>query len=401
MSGRYAEAKYGEQPVVVATFLPGDTVTISVLDLATDTLLSITPPADDCNESAVMGGIFYWDTANLDAQPVDFNQLVFRMENAAGLQRPGKIVIGGFPSNSAKDRFSNGYVYIDTGSAFSGTGFPNGTETQPVNNITDADTIAGNEGLNKFMLRGTVTLTTDHENWSLDGYNPATDIYTVQSPASVDGSRFERSGILGDLSGDIVATECFVGNAVSTTTGISGTFTECGFDGIIQLVTAGTFQGLRLSSRSASIAAPACILDCNNVPSTVLGIFTGLWRVRNCNQAMPIAFGLDRAQLTLESSVTAGIWLLLGDGEIVDNKTGAGSFEDYVRRGSRQNQVWDGTIGTRVVDQTTDPNQWKLRVKKGDDDSTNSHSFDLVDGNGNPISDSNDLGDFVAERNRI
>jgi hypothetical protein len=147
---------------------------------------------------------------------------------------------------------------------------------------------------------------------------------------------------------------------------------------------------------------PGTILDYRNALCTVIGEFKGIWKLRNIDDASAVvAFACSGAEINLDSSIDGGYFVLLGDGEVTGTPTSTGTWSDNLIRGTRLNKAWDGTVGTRVVDQTTDPAQWKLRVKKGDDDSTNSHSFDLVDGDGTPISDTNPLLDFIAERNRI
>jgi hypothetical protein len=329
MSGRYAESQYGEKPVAVGVFLTGDTVTIQVLNLATDALI----PLDDnsCTESAQISGLFLWDSDNFTTQPTDFTQLVYVMTNVAGRQHPGKFVIGGFPSDSAVRRF-DGSIHIDVANGSAGQDFPIGTPTDPSNNEADARAIAVRENILAYTLNGPLTLTVDHEDWTFYGVEPIDDFVIVQAGASVAGSEFSRCGIYGDLSGAISATECTIGIFSGTVTGLQGTFTTCGFNGTIQPEPGGLIQGLELASQNAN----GVILDFNDEASTILAQIIGVWNVRNIDDAGNIVvFALDAAWLNLESTVESGYFLLLGQGELSDSKTAAWSFTDFILRGSR------------------------------------------------------------------
>jgi hypothetical protein len=403
MSGRYAEQKYGEQPIVVATFLPGDAVTIQVLDLATDLLVPITGGQDVCSESAQLGGIFYWSTANFVAQPSDFNQLVFRMTNAAGLQRPGKIVIGGFPSDSASRRFG-GFVHIDTVSGADSTVFPVGTEGTPCKTITNAEAIALEENLVKYKLRGQITLTNPHTDFSIEGFNPQTDIATLAG--SVDGSRFERVGIIGAQVGSIVAEQCLIGVVGGLYTGLAGTFTQCGFDGRIQprpQLGGYKVQGLNLASQSTKHPAQnsTCILDYNGQSCVVIGEMKGIWDIENmpAGSDAVLAFALNGAHVSLKSTCAGGIYIFLGNGELEDDHTGHLAFLDNLIRGSDLIRLSDLNGGSIVIDKTQDP--WQV-VHYQDEASgaLEVQRYDLYDGDSQPINNGNPLTDFVGARLR-
>jgi len=400
---RYAEAQYGEHAIAIGVFTPGDAVTIQLLDLATDALVPLDSAV--CSESAQIPGFFYWSAANVTPPyPTGFHQCLYVMTNAAGRTHAGKLVIGGYPSDSAKRRFQEA-VYIDVANGVAGTAFDIGTPENPVNNVADARVIADRENLKTYRVNGAISISTDHLDWTFEGVEPTDDYVTFAAAANIEGSQFLNIGIRGDLLGSITAKECLIGTSGGTVTGLSGTFVTCGFDGVIRPLPAslnGQVQGLDLASQNANIVAPGTVLDFNSALCIIRGEFKGIWKVRNIvHPAAIVAMigaGLD---LTLESTVAGGNFTLLGVGELHDLSTSVAAMNDAMVRGSRVNEVWDGTVGTRLVDQTSDPAQWKLRVRKGDDDSVTSHSFDLADGDGDPISDANPLTQFIGERTRI
>jgi hypothetical protein len=406
---RFAESKYGEQPVAKGVFQTGDTVTIEVFDCTAPLAGPLTLTDNACDEveraSPPHTGVFVWNSSNFQTQPTDFTQLFWVMSNTASSPRQhiGAFTIGGYPSDSARGQFRDGFVYVDTVSGTDSEVFPYGTEQFPCKTLANVDAIVSSggtgDGLSKIKLRGALTIDSDHINWSFDGYNPVTDVYTIQAGSSVAGSRFERSGIRGDITGAIVAEQCLIGLVSTTTTGVQGTFTECGFDGTIQLAGHGTrIQGLVLASQGTDVLTQKTYLDFNNYVAVVLGVFSGLWEIQNVSGAAIITFGMDRAILELASTVNGGNFTLVGDGEFVDNSTSTQTLVDGIRRGTRMNQIWDGMVGTREVNEATDP--WQLLVRKGDDDSTTSHSFELV-GNTGDINNSNPLTQYIKERNRI
>lgn len=397
---RYAEAKYGEHFIAVGVFEPGDSVTIQVLDLATDAFV----PLDlaGCTESAQIPGRFIWSAENVTPPyPTGLHQCLYVMTNAAGQQHDGKLVIGGYPSDSAKRRFQEA-VYIDVANGVAGTDFDIGTPENPVSNVADARTIAARENLTTYRVNGAISISTDHLDWTFEGVEPTDDYVTFAATANIEGSQFLNIGIRGDLVGSITVQNCLIGVSGGTVTGLAGTFDTCGFDGTLRIAPASAiFQGLNLASQNANVVDPGTVIDFNDSLCVVRGEFKGIWKVRNIVHPFAIVAmigaGLD---LTLESTVAGGSFTLLGVGELHNQATSVATLNDAMVRGSRLNKVWDGTVGTRLVDQTTDPAQWKLRVRKGDDDSVISHSFDLADGEGDPISDANPLTQFIGERQR-
>lgn len=343
---RYAEAQYGEEPIAIGIFTPGDTVTIQVLDLATDTLLAITPPANDCIESTQIPGFFYWDGANLDTALTGFHQCLYVMTNAAGRTHAGKLVIGGYPSDSAIRRFQQ-KVWIDTVAGAAGTAFPLGTPENPVSNVIDARTIANREKLTAYNLRGAITLTAAHQNWTFYGTAPDDAIVTVQAGVSVAGAEFDRCGIRGDLTGAISCIECMIGTSGGFVTGLRGTFVTCGFDGTIRPAsTPAQIQGLDLTAQNANILNPGTILDYNSQLCIVLGGFKGYWRLKNVvHPAAVLAMIGDGLHFTAESTVAGGVVTLLGNGEFVNQATSMTELRDYLIRGSRI----DVATGTRTT----------------------------------------------------
>jgi len=341
---RYAEAQYGEHAVAIGIFMPGDSVTIQVLDLATDALVPLDSAV--CSESVLIPGFFRWSAANVTPPyPTGFHQCLYVMTNAAGRTHAGKLVIGGYPSDSAKRRFQ-GAIHIDVTNGVAGTAWDIGTPENPSNNVPNARVIADRENIPAYKIRGSVTVTTAHQDWSFEGVEPADDYVTFSGGASIAGSQFLTIGIRGDLVGGITCKECLIGSNAGLVTGLRGTFTTCGFDGILRPAAApARIQGLDLASQSANLLGGGAILDFNSSQCIVLGEFKGIWSIRNIvHPAAIVAMAGAGLDLTLESTVAGGQFILLGTGELHDDSTSVTSMADGLIRGSRI----DVATGTRA-----------------------------------------------------
>jgi hypothetical protein len=352
---RYAEKQYSEEPVAIGIFETGDTVSITVIDSETDALVGL--DSASCTPSAHQSNLFFWSFSNISDPPglSGFHQLVYIMENVAGRQHMGKIVVGGYPSDSAVRRFG-GYVHIDTNASTTGTDFPLGTETDPVDNITDARTIADRENLTKYLVRGSINVSTDHEGWSFEGVDPLDDIVTVSGGASVDGSQFKQVTVLGALDGRITAQDSLFGNGVaSVVTGVQGLLENCGVNGRVVVEPGGVLQGAVLYSQQ--LLSPGSIIDLASGGGIMVflgGQMSGNFTIRNASAAHIIGIAYNGGTLHLESSVASTNVELYGNGELVNNATGVVS--DNMIRGSRI----DAATSTRATPAQVTSSVWGI-----------------------------------------
>ena len=91
--GRYQTYQY-EGPIWVLGELPsGETVTITLYDLADDS--SVTLSDNSCSEVGTTG-VYKWSTANITTQPTTMKQYLYFMTDGTN-RFAGKIVVGGFP----------------------------------------------------------------------------------------------------------------------------------------------------------------------------------------------------------------------------------------------------------------------------------------------------------------
>jgi len=136
------------------------------------------------------------------------------------LDRTNKNQVSVNPGNSAGlvtssaieySEYVNGIV-VDEDNGFSGTVYPVGTMRKPVNNFTDAVLIAESRGINTFLLKSDVTLSTGHDisNKILMGENPSLTSLFVESGADVVNCEIQECTVEGTLDGNTVINRCVV-----------------------------------------------------------------------------------------------------------------------------------------------------------------------------------------------
>jgi hypothetical protein len=320
---RYTTQSFNEEPYVLGEFSTGATVTIALFDLATGSTVPI-----DSNAATEIGstGVFRWATANITTPHTEFTELLYIMtDTTTGRTHKGKLVVGGFPSESAFRRYLN-VVTIDVvnGTPLTTPGvfeFPIGTPDTPVNNEADARTIADFLGILSYQLinGSSISIDSNYDGWSFAGKDPDADIITHAAGNSVVGAFYDQVGLRGGISGRISAQSCIVGLASTTTSGLEGILLDVGLAGTVRPAAGGTLNGLRVAARDLI----GTTIDFNDVIATVvMGGLQGILTVRKITNVNSV-FGaaLLGASVTLDSTNTNGIVRVGGIGEFIDNST--------------------------------------------------------------------------------
>lgn len=108
---------------VAQTFLTGKTVTVEVLNLATDALETLTSAS--AGESTQIDGLYIWSTANLQTQPTSYTEfMVVFTESSTGAQKMSKIALGGYTDSIDLDLSSlNDLSIADVQTALTNQGY--------------------------------------------------------------------------------------------------------------------------------------------------------------------------------------------------------------------------------------------------------------------------------------
>lgn len=127
-------------------------------------------------------------------------------------------------------------IYIDTIDGVAGTQHPIGRKLDPVDNLTDATTIATANNAEEFRIRGQVTALQGYSNVDFSGKQEIVDFTAGLSGDSFNlgsqvftGVTFQNLVLTGDMTG---STNCKFKNCYFlNVTGITGTAEYCGFGG--------------------------------------------------------------------------------------------------------------------------------------------------------------------------
>lgn len=324
------------------------------------------------------------------------NQVSIRPNNSAGLT---------FSDAIDKQSFQGGAVWVDSIDGGTGVVFPRGTTSDPVNNPTDAVTIAIANNLHKFEIQGTFVVPSGLavNRYTVFGNNPA-DAIIIFDNNDISGSGFERINAVGSISGRGAFKDCSVGKTLGLT-GAQGIFDNCGIAGDITLEASATEPIVFKDCISAIAGTAKPQLDCNG---TVAGInfrrYAGGLAIVNFNNPagtmtldlMGSEVSLDSANCTDGEIVARGVGRLIDEnGDDIQTGTWNGITIKNQLRNDKNNAdaVWNALIGggtssagslLKFIENMTGGRVTRsgdnITVYDREDDSTIIAQFDLTNG---------------------
>ncbi len=100
----------------------------------------------------------------------------------------------------------NGGVWIDTVDGTSGTEYPTGTPRQPVNNLSDAKSIASERGFTTLYIIGDLTIPngTDLQDFTIIGSSQDKTTIYIEDDTNIDKCEFESAAISGNMNAAVV-----------------------------------------------------------------------------------------------------------------------------------------------------------------------------------------------------
>ena len=153
------------------------------------------------------------------------NQVSVRSANSAGLTY----------SKEMEDlAYTNASVWIDTENGASGTNYPMGTPSHPVDTLAAAQVIIGARSLPfRLHLHGTITVaaTDSIDEYQVIGDSPMMASIVFVNGCGTDHVHLHGLGVSGDLEGMTDLEDCLVGS----TTGFHGRMLSCGIAGPVVL----------------------------------------------------------------------------------------------------------------------------------------------------------------------
>lgn len=222
-----------------------------------------------------------------------------------------------------------GAVVIDTINGSAGTQYPRGTLRAPVSNLADAKVIAAAYGLSRFNIAGVLILapTDSVDGLTLVGQNSLADTVVMLAGCSTVNTVFRDLRLTGEFGGGVFVEKC----AMSSCSNIgsdteSSLFNECiliesTFTFASGLVTPQKMQFINCVSGVQS--AGGVFIDYNGSEiASAFRKYSGAVTLINHSGAASSLWELDNGSITLEASCTAGLALIRGQVEVVDNSAG-------------------------------------------------------------------------------
>jgi hypothetical protein len=247
------------------------------------------------------------------------NQVGVNTANSAGLQDPFALQFSAFANE----------VAIKANSGLTGTTFPLGTRSFPVNNLADALFIANERGLNTFRIIGNFTIaTTDFSNgFTFKGDNPQTTTITINASSNVTNCEFSDATVQGTLDGSNIIRNCDLLDVAM----FNGTIYECGLGGTVTLGTGSVAEIIDCFSNVAG-GGPGLTptIDCGGAAGTDLLMrdYHGGLTLANCSAAIVASIDISSGRIIFNSNITAGDFTVRGICAVTDNSTGAAVIND-------------------------------------------------------------------------
>ena len=208
-------------------------------------------------------------------------------------------------------------VFIDTVNGTPGTAVGIGTPTNPVDNITDAATIAARDNLREYQFRGPLTLNDDLPDWTLIGLSSIANDELDLNGFDTSSTKIIGAKITGTTSGQKMQWEGCEINGVS---GQSGVFTDCGIRGSLsgKANTESTYK--ECYSLVAGQTTPIYTLSANELLN--LRNYSGGWDLRSSAAGNTCSLEVDPGNVIIDSSCTGGNVSVRGVGTLTDNSAG-------------------------------------------------------------------------------
>lgn len=207
----------------------------------------------------------------------------------------------------------SGKVCIDISNGGTGTVYPMGTEENPVNNISDALTIANSFEIKKFEVKGTLVLSSgDFTEYNFTGCSNLLNCIIVLAGATTTNSKFESITLTGTVLGnDIYCSKCMV----SDLSNVDGIFFDSAFVNTITIAPSGEILG-----KAISMASEPTIVDFNNNPGNfAVGAESGQIRIVNASAAgTTVRYAAYGGTIQIDSTCVSGSAAFIGSGQILD-----------------------------------------------------------------------------------
>ena len=245
-----------------------------------------------------------------------------------------------------------GGVWIDTISGSTGVAYPTGTPRYPVNNLTEAKSIANTRGFNKIFIVGDITLiSTDNVNGcELIGQGASVSAskttITMESGCKTMNTYFRDSYVQGVQGGETIYEKCVIGEVYKT----HCEFRDCAMIGPNNLDNSSWTQYHTTDLNNCYSSYDWYVVDYNNSPlQQVYSNFSGKIKFTNLtNTIADIIVRLNAGQVWFDSSCTTGNVVIEGVGLLTDESVGTTINTDGLISSAAVVSAIDVTIGPEI-----------------------------------------------------
>ena len=223
-------------------------------------------------------------------------------------------------------------VFLDVNNGSTGTKFPKGTQEDPVNNLTDAKTIAASRSIANIKFIGTLVIqgTDVIDNLIFDGQNAGTSIIVLLAGCSTVGTQFNDVTVTGVVDGNIIIRRSGVLNLTNLGSDILGTTiaTSSLLDSVSPclgfktgLTTPQNLQLLECNSLTST--GDGAVIDLNDSATPVIfTVSNGPYLFKNWTAGQNGKFNLGSGEITFDATCTSGVVKFDGIGKAVNLDVG-------------------------------------------------------------------------------
>jgi len=220
----------------------------------------------------------------------------------------------------SEDLAYGGIIHIDTGSSYSGSTFPVGTESKPVNNLADAVAIGIDRGIRTFHLDSDLVLDRPMNGYVFDGSGKAMDLNNQMT----NGSTFKALEVTGTQNSFF---SMFIGCRFKNFTNFAGMMQACFFTTTTPMSLRSGISSVMSDCRSAIAGTSSPVFDYGNgnIDLSVRAYSGGLRIINSDDADNTTTLEYIAGKFNFEETNTAGLFEVRG---VVDttNINGGGAI---------------------------------------------------------------------------
>jgi hypothetical protein len=235
----------------------------------------------------------------------------------------------------------DGVVTIDTTNGLPGTTYPKGTAAVPVNNLTDAITIANERNIRELHIYGEVIFDQDLNDFEVRGGNLSDRI--IAQGVNLSGTTFRQLFLGGSFIGPVAGDNVILDDGVSN---VSGFFQRTGFRGSISLAEGSESNFVDCFSLVPGSASPSLFLG--NDMSVSIRRYSGGMAIYDCRTGTTMTIEYTGGNCRILSGNTGGYLEVRGITKLTDQSSGT----QVVTNGVVGPLIWNTPISGTTAEGT-------------------------------------------------